>query len=640
MRKIITFLLATISIAVSSAQTAEETQQIERVKQSSNFYWGMGTGYSESEARTEALTNMSQKIEVVVEGTSSTTYEGDSNGAGEDKVTDQKRISSLSKFSDYEEISYESNTDGRTQYNVLVYIDKSIFEKQKEKTLKGMKTRVVDFLVEGQIQEGKANVGDALKYYNWALNLARFYKIDDKISETEGRNIQAWLTDKIKTVMLNIEFDVAGTVYEEDEYDHHLINIKATYNSHPISGLDVSYFNGDGTRQLHVKNGEGTLAFHSLDNVKDVNLLVKYNYNNDSELYPDFAEAYSMITPMDFDKYKKFPVDLSSKKEVKKSDAKKSDTKTAELANMPADVKPQVNKLKPEAERITFDAGEAQPYIEIAEKVKAVLPAPDSKRTVRDLFTDEGWNQFQRLLSFGKISIVKTPSYVVEQSNHYIRVSSIPVMVKEGKNSRNERIVLRFDPESKLISSLGYTLTEDAENDIFRDNQWKLNARYSLLKFMEDYQTAFALRDEKYLRSIFSDDAIIITGKIQEKTKMQSGYKDIPVMNQSLSDGIEYRQFNKEEYLKHLSTLFNNPMNKYLYLIFENAYITQVKTPSYMSDAYWIELKQHYRSSIYSDVGYLSLQIGMKSDGSQIYVRTWTPNFISLDELKKRYPMD
>lgn len=58
------------------------------------------------------------------------------------------------------------------------------------------------------------------------------------------------------------------------------------------------------------------------------------------------------------------------------------------------------------------------------------------------------------------------------------------------------------------------------------------------------------------------------------------------------------------------------------------------------NDVLWIEIRQNWSVARgYNDTGYLALQINMKPSGSQINVRTFTPDFIPLDELKNRFPI-
>lgn len=46
---------------------------------------------------------------------------------------------------------------------------------------------------------------------------------------------------------------------------------------------------------------------------------------------------------------------------------------------------------------------------------------------------------------------------------------------------------------------------------------WEEDSRICLIRFLEDYQTAYALKRLDYIESIFSDDAWIITGTVLKK---------------------------------------------------------------------------------------------------------------------------
>lgn len=99
-----------------------------------------------------------------------------------------------------------------------------------------------------------------------------------------------------------------------------------------------------------------------------------------------------------------------------------------------------------------------------------------------------------------------------------------------------------------------------------------------------------------------------------------------------------YQQFTKDTYLENLARMFNK--NKYIHLKYHDAVLTRAVTPVSLSEAFWIQLKQDFNSSSYNDKGFLTLQVGMKPEGSQIYVRTWTPNRVSLTQMKSLFPLD
>ncbi len=131
------------------------------------------------------------------------------------------------------------------------------------------------------------------------------------------------------------------------------------------------------------------------------------------------------------------------------------------------------------------------------EKMSSVEKALRSRNyeSVKNLFTDEGWEIFTLLVNSGDVRVNQTPKdYIIESTPLFTIGKGIPVSIKNGKHVSNETIVFRFDKESSLISSVAYALTKKAEDDIFRQAQWNIDSRYSLLTFMEDYQTAFAIK--------------------------------------------------------------------------------------------------------------------------------------------------
>ena len=74
--------------------------------------------------------------------------------------------------------------------------------------------------------------------------------------------------------------------------------------------------------------------------------------------------------------------------------------------------------------------------------------------------------------------------------------------------------------------------------------------------------------------------------------------------------------------------------------MFEDAVISKVATDGFTdNEIMWIEIQQQYTSNNYSDKGFLTLQINLNPKGSQILVRTWTPEFVNLELLKERYPV-
>lgn len=150
---------------------------------------------------------------------------------------------------------------------------------------------------------------------------------------------------------------------------------------------------------------------------------------------------------------------------------------------------------------------------------------------------------------------------------------------------------------------------------------------------MEDYQTAFSLKRLGYIESIFSNDAIIITGKKSNAGRIGKSSDGRFV---DLSSEYTFKRQSKNEYINNLRTDFAN--KNYIKLTFkDNEIMHQSSNLDIAQNIYWIEIKQFYSSSGYNDVGYLSLQIDMTSDDPKIKVRTWQPNKIPIQELMRRF---
>jgi hypothetical protein len=135
----------------------------------------------------------------------------------------------------------------------------------------------------------------------------------------------------------------------------------------------------------------------------------------------------------------------------------------------------------------------------------------------------------------------------------------------------------------------------------------------AIINFIENYKTAYALKRLDYIESIFSDNALIIVGKIVKK---HTGPENrLPINTTKLT------QYSKGQYLKQLSSVFKS--NEYVNLKFTD--IT-VKKAGAGGEIYGIQLQQDYFSTSYGDTGYLFLMADLnKPEEPVIHIRTWQP---------------
>lgn len=143
-----------------------------------------------------------------------------------------------------------------------------------------------------------------------------------------------------------------------------------------------------------------------------------------------------------------------------------------------------------------------------------------------------------------------------------------------------------------------------------------------ILQYVERFRTAYCRKDMAFMNQVFSDDALIITGKV-----VQTKPNDLGQSNQK----VVYNRQTKQQYLAKLKRAFQR--NKYIEVKFSEigdggdcGAVTQSrKNPNF----YGVRLRQEWRSSNYSDDGYVFLLWDFRNeDQPVIHVRTWQPTFV------------
>lgn len=198
------------------------------------------------------------------------------------------------------------------------------------------------------------------------------------------------------------------------------------------------------------------------------------------------------------------------------------------------------------------------------------------------------------------------------------QIRNIPVIMepRTGEHfdeDKYQEIVLNFDKTGKIID-LVFSLSDNQYNQVMRSDLevTDLRRRSMIIDFVEQFRTAYNRKDIKFLEDIFSDDALIITGKVVNRVKTD--------MNQ-WGPQVEYTVQSKKDYLNRLKTVFQN--NARINVIFEDIKVNRHKTNG---DFYGVKLVQYWNSGTYSDKGYLFLLWDFKDeDHPKIHVRTWQP---------------
>lgn len=592
-------------------------QSIDEIKKNSNYIWGEGNGTTMSDAEGEALRQMSVQISVSVYNSS---YDEESNDNSVQKAVLQS-VSSA-KFTNVQMRVLEEEPNAK----VFCFMPRSEVKKMFEKRA----NHIVNMVDAGKTAESRMMIDEALRNYYWALVLAKTtpepveIEFNDKTGEATSL-----LPIKIKSVLAMINASV-----DEIQDGKNLI-LGFTYNGKPVSSLNFKYNDGQSiVGPIVARDGIGEASMASIPADGKLHLTYELRFRNEVDpTDSDIAGAFNAgILPN---------INSSVAIAIKNNSKKK--------AAAPALASAEILAAQPTNDKRSIAMQNADNTDDLQQAVLAVEAAISSNnpKSAFNYFTPEGYTLFANLMAKnGKVTLVgKAQSHNFIIADGYIigRATNIKRQFRNGK-AFMEKLVYRFNPESRKIESVAFALTQRAENDIMNAAaSWPEVSRWAILNFMEDYQTAFALKRIDYINSIFSDDALIITGTILKKLNNAERAFD---RSKSLDLGgpkdIAYSQLSKTEYIDRLRKIFST--REYVHLQFEDNVTRMIDLPAInginKGAAFGIEIKQRYESTGYSDDGYLTMVFDTRGKLPIIHVRLWQPdknNMMSLQEFISRF---
>lgn len=592
-------------------------QSIDEIKKNSNYIWGEGNGTTMSDAEGEALRQMSVQISVSVYNSS---YDEESNDNSVQKAVLQS-VSSA-KFTNVQMRVLEEEPNAK----VFCFMPRSEVKKMFEKRA----SHIANMVDAGKTAESRMMIDEALRNYYWALVLAKTTPepVEIEFNDKKGE-ATSLLPIKIKSVLAMINASV-----DEIQDGKNLI-LGFTYNGKPVSSLNFKYNDGQSiVGPIVARDGIGEASMASIPADGKLHLTYELRFRNEVDpTDSDIAGAFNAgILPN---------INSSVAIAIKNNSKKKAAAPVLASAEMLA--------AQPTNDKRSIAMQNADNTDDLQKAVLAVEAAISSNnpKSAFNYFTPEGYTLFVNLMAKnGKVTLVgKAQSHNFIIADGYIigRATNIKRQFRNGK-AFMEKLVYRFNPESRKIESVAFALTQRAENDIMNAAaSWPEVSRWAILNFMEDYQTAFALKRIDYINSIFSDDALIITGTILKKLNNAERAFD---RSKSLDLGgpkdIAYSQLSKTEYIDRLRKIFST--REYVHLQFEDNVTRMIDLPAInginKGAAFGIEIKQRYESTGYSDDGYLTMVFDTRGKLPIIHVRLWQPdknNMMSLQEFISRF---
>ena len=589
-RQLLTFLFF---LSIPVALNAQSVDQIKADKDA--YIWGEGTGATLKEADNEALQMLISQISVQVESKFKHFVQEKSSDNKEDYKFKEKVKSVVNTYSNAtlhntERIVISNEPDAK----VFRYIEcenvEEVFENRKDK--------IFDFVDNARKAVKERRIGDGLRYYYWAFTLLKSHPDCNSLRYTDKKGekhpLISWIPMRMNEVFAHLDFHVKK---KEQRKDMKSVFLNITYKGESVDNLDYSYWDGrDWSNLINVKDGRGFLEYYgaAAEGKKKGKVKVEYIYENQANIDNELKTVMEKIDAIPF-RESYYTVHFNKRKDTDKSKQKHVAEKN--------EVKTSISKVSEPAK-----------YRSALNEVEGAI-ADEQYATVKDLFTDRGYEMYQKLIAYGNARILTNSEHTFYKFKGEVMARSIPMRFSFQNNHQEfvEDVVFHFNEEKK-IKSLSFGLSKDALKSIIEKEVWNEVDRMVLVNFLEHYKTAYALKRLDYIESIFADDALIITGEVVKvKPNRDSRFQNNRI--------VRYNRQSKEEYIRNLKYSFQS--KEYINIQFEKS---EVRKGGKGGDIYGVQIKQNYYSSNYGDQGYLFLMVDLNDPQEPvIHVRTWQP---------------
>lgn len=584
-------------------------QTIEEIKHDERYYWGEGTADKRKDAKDKALDNLVSGICMHIARSSSINIGN--------RVKDGKAESSeefVSRMSTYSSMTLNNchtrDLTTKAPFTVFLYIEKA----DVDNMFKSRENRIREYVKIANKAYDDLNLADALRYYYSAylyvqsLMDASSLNVEDE--EDEAQLAMTWIKNRIEEILGNIKPVVMG----QNGNEANVYRVGFFFKDKPVSRIGYTYWDGSSwtERPTITIDGQGLIELMPSFSPQDSKIRIEYKFENQVQNDRELLSIYDALA-------EDTNFDNSGVRTTMSAGATASDSKVATASKSQQTTMSSVSRVR--AEDKPLSASESKKYADVLTKVIQSI-TKKTYEAVQPLCTPDGYKAFNELIHYGSAKIVGTPNVSFLSYNGHIYGRSVPMQFSfRGNNKFTENVVFTFTPEGK-VDDVTFGLGKIAEDNLFYSLMADslASVRSAINNFLESYKTAYALGRMDYLEKVFSDDALIITGKVVMKRvgDEESGY--------STKKAVVNTRQSKSQYLDNLRRAFAS--KEFINLQFANNSICpSLKALSRGLDVYGIQIRQDYYSNNYCDQGYLFLLVDVTDpDNPIIYVRVWQEN--------------
>ncbi len=600
MRRVYCALL--ILFISSYALKAQSTDEIRA--NSEEYLSGEGWGESLKAADNAALQDLISKISISVESQ----FENI-----EEEMSDQNSVDSHSACRSVVN-TYSQATLQNTQRIVIenepdAHVFRYVKRSEVDKIFESRRLKVFDMVASATRAVEKGKIDDALRYYYWSYCLLQSIPGANSVTDANGHVLTHWIPEQMNEIFGEVKVQ---TVNEQDG----MAEICVLYKEQPVTSMDYTYFDGmDWSNLYSAKDGRGFIELRPGMTTENMKVKCEYEYSGEAHIDKEISTVVNVMKGRVFrDAY--VMVEKVSSKSPSIERAQASHEQSVVASNSQQTIE-QGQAQKQTIELLSVD--KEKPYRESVEKVIAAIRSKNYA-SAEECFTEDGRDMYRRLISYGNARIMGDPAYsFYAVGTDEVTCRSVVMSFSFRNNTRKfvESVTFTFNKEGK-IDYLAFALDEKSTTDILQHSAWSEYARKILAEFLENYKTAYALKRLDYIRSIFDDNAVIITGKVLTRPANAMGEAGGEYLNNKY---VQYTRQGKEQYMRNLERCFAS--NEYINIRFANNDIVKAGVGG---EVYGIQIKQDYYSTNYGDTGYLFLMVDLNDPKQPIIkVRSWQP---------------
>ena len=456
---IISFLLPFV-VATAQELTPDQWKAI---LNSDNYLIGMGVNSELEEARQTALSDLSSKISTKVQSQFEYVLENKTKGQLVDSETKMKNIIRSYTSTTLKNVSEHVEKD-KGMYVVYRYI--------KNSDLRAMFKRRVNlakkWAKEAVDREKEGKVGDALQNFYWSLALLRSCPDGDLETITQDYveiNMIQDVFKRVKDILSHIT--VKAEEIEKDE-DGQYVTLSVKYKGKPAVNFNYKYLGKeDASNVFTAKDGIGELYIPQSTKLSKLKIVAEYECREEANIHPDLRSVLETTEPVPFSAAE-FLVDLKG-----------------------SSVSEGLKPVKPGNIQSQATSTAQSPHLTTIEAIERGL-AQKNYADLKGYFTSEGWDMFKKLVAYGDAKLLRSPEVQLLPDGQGIVCRSFPMSFtfKGNRRTFTEDVVFYMDHQAK-VKEVAFGLEEAAVADIMGREQWSIDARQTMIHFLETYIKRF-----------------------------------------------------------------------------------------------------------------------------------------------------